>query len=963
VGTIQTLAFGALLKRCRRAAGLTQEALAARSGYSAVYIRMLERGARTPLPATVDLLAEALTLPEEQRAVWQAAARRPRDEVMGEAPLPVGGFLGARPAGPLVAREAELGQIIFALDASLAAAGRLVLLAGDPGVGKTRLAQEVALAASSHGCLVASGRCYEPEQTVAYYPFQEALATVYAAAPPAEREVLPHRWPEVVSLLPGRHEVPPVGPDTSARALSGGQLEQQQLFWAVTDFVRAVAEQRPVALLLDDLHWADSASLALLLHLARNTRSARVLLVGTYREAEAHLNRPLEGALRDLGREQLLERVAVGPLSQAGTAALLASSLGIGTGEVAPELATLLHERAEGNPFFTQELLQALIERGEISRRNGQWERRVFADVVVPESVRLVIGERVGRLSEPAQAVLREASVLGQTFTFADLASMSAHAEEELEAALEAGAAAGLVRETGLTGYSFAHVLIQQALYVALPARRKQRLHRAAGEALEALPVATRARRVAELAYHFARSDRQDKALSYLVQAAEQARRAAAHHEEAALLGQAIEVAERRDQREIVTELRVQCGRAFRTVAMWPEAVSALETALADLSPAHAEQRIQVLLDLAEVRHWLYDPPGIRRYASEALALAQQSGREDLAAHAMCRLALADSSEGDVRSAVQQYARAFRRAGLDHLASLVSGVEYSTLNLYWLAEYGTAVDRGRQAVDLARASGETTYTARALANLGLALTGTGRYDEALRTFDEARRFAREHRTDQWLARATAMCGGLHLEFFDYRGAQALAEEARAMGRSLGWPQAVASSGIDLLLNFARCREVGSTESLLPEVAEAAARAQWEHGWLWRLRLAEARAEIALARGDWEEAVRWADEAVAQSRLRARVKYEVAGLQTRGQALAALGRTRDALASLSRAVTLARPVGDPAMLLRAATALLAVEGDDALRAEARGAADRIVAALPEEELIQRFRAAEPVRQLG
>jgi tetratricopeptide (TPR) repeat protein len=208
-----------------------------------------------------------------------------------------------------------------------------------------------------------------------------------------------------------------------------------------------------------------------------------------------------------------------------------------------------------------------------------------------------------------------------------------------------------------------------------------------------------------------------------------------------------------------------------------------------------------------------------------------------------------------------------------------------------------------------------------------------------------------------------MCGGLHLEVFDFAGAEALAEEARMLGRSLNWPQAIVSGGIDLLLNFARRHEIGQTERLVPEVAEAAARAQGEHGWLWRLRLSQARAEIALARGDWEEALEHADAAVAQSRIRGRVKYQIAGLQTRAQALAALGRRRDAVVRLESAVALARPVGDPAMFLRAATTLLDIDGNDELLAEARAASDRIVASLSNEELTRRFKAAEPVRRLS
>jgi tetratricopeptide (TPR) repeat protein len=448
------------------------------------------------------------------------------------------------------------------------------------------------------------------------------------------------------------------------------------------------------------------------------------------------------------------------------------------------------------------------------------------------------------------------------------------------------------------------------------------------------------------------------------LKAAEHAQVASAYHEEAAFLRQAIEVAQHSHQQLAqVTELRVRRGRVLRTISLWPEADHELEAALVALAPKQIEPRIQALLDRAEVRHFLFDPPGIRRYAAEALTLAEQIGRDDLAAQAMCRLGLAESSEGEVRAAVRHYQQAFARASPAHVPTLVSGIEHAGLNLYWLGKYGAAIERSRQAIALARETRETTYMAIAQDSLGLALMGSARYDEALVVFAEAERFAQEHRTGQWLAATTAMRGGVHLEVFDYKGAEQIAESARAIAQSANWPPTSVSAGIDLLLNFARRHEIGRADALLPEVADAVASAQGHHGWLWRLRLAQARAEIALARGAQEEALQWAEDAIGQSRRSGRVKYQVAGLQMRGQALAALGQTRQARASLRRAVALAQATGDPAMFLRAAAPLLAIDGDDVLRAEARSAAVRISRALPNEEMIDRFKAAEPVRALG
>jgi tetratricopeptide (TPR) repeat protein len=283
-----------------------------------------------------------------------------------------------------------------------------------------------------------------------------------------------------------------------------------------------------------------------------------------------------------------------------------------------------------------------------------------------------------------------------------------------------------------------------------------------------------------------------------------------------------------------------------------------------------------------------------------------------------------------------------------------------SLSLYWLGRMDEAIQRGQEGVRAAREANHTTATMWSLPHLGLALAGQGRYEEAMRVFEDARRFGRAYGIDTLLARAISMSAGFHLDVWDLEGHQALAEEARDLAHSLGFAPPGVSAGIDLLLNFARQQVVGRAEPLLEEVAASVATAAGWHGWLWSLRLAQARAELALARGNAQDVLHWAGRAIEQSRARRRVKYEVLGLTTRAQALVALGRTKAAIADLRRAVAAARPVGDPALRLRPLAELLAPDGDDALAVEAGSAIQRIRATLPHIELRRRFETAEPVR---
>jgi tetratricopeptide (TPR) repeat protein len=412
----------------------------------------------------------------------------------------------------------------------------------------------------------------------------------------------------------------------------------------------------------------------------------------------------------------------------------------------------------------------------------------------------------------------------------------------------------------------------------------------------------------------------------------------------------------------VIPDLRAARGRAFASVALWADARQELEAALAGLATERRERRAEVLIDLSLVCNWSMDTVALRRHAGEALELAETVGRVDLATDAMFWLAWAAGSDGEVGSAIDQYRRALARSGALRISLAPSVLPLYSTTLCWAGQFGAAIESGREAVQVARAANDTDATILGLQVLGLALAGTGRYDEAMRVFEDARQFGGEHEIGPFLARAIAMSAGFHLDVFDFEGHAALAEEARDLARSVSFPPPLVSASIDLLLNFARRGEVGRADELAGEVASAVEKAAAWHGWLWRLRFTQARAEIALARGDEVGAIRLAGEAVAQSRGK-RAKYEALGLVSRAQALIALGRTKEAVADLREAVRVARPVGDPALLLRTATPLLAVDGNDPLAAEVLTAAKRIDAALPTEEMRQRFRAAEPVRRLG
>ena len=444
-----------------------------------------------------------------------------------------------------------------------------------------------------------------------------------------------------------------------------------------------------------------------------------------------------------------------------------------------------------------------------------------------------------------------------------------------------------------------------------------------------------------------------DRAIDYLTRAAERSSHAAAQRQAAGLLGQAIAIAEDANRPDLLGELHHKRGQALLEVCLWVEARPEFVAALAAAGSENLDQIVQLLLELSEVDFYLHDVSGQRQHVIEALAHAEAAQRGDLVVTAMVKLGDVETNIGNLEESVRLYERALAQGGDAHH---VLGRTY-----YWLGRYTDAVTHLQTAVDLRQ--GHAVNQIFPLQDLGLALVATGQYTEAVRVFEEAQQLSREHEVWPLLARSYANLAGFHLDVFDYAGNESLAEEARALARSADFVLVEVSAGLDLLFNFARRNEVRRAENLIAEVAETVEKARGSHGWLWRLRLAQARAELAYARGDGNETLRLAEIAIQNSRNAGRVKYQALALKTRAQALISLGSTPEALIDLRNALDVTSPTADPAMFLQTAATLLAVEGDDALAQKAYATAQRMSEALPNDEMRHIFEAAEPVQQIA
>jgi class 3 adenylate cyclase/DNA-binding SARP family transcriptional activator/tRNA A-37 threonylcarbamoyl transferase component Bud32 len=858
---------------------------------------------------------------------------------------------------PLVGRDQEL-TLLLGIWTRVAREARpqLITVLGEPGIGKSRLLAEFERRAQALGQItLLHGRCLPYGEALGYRALSMALHEAAGVMPEDDPKMARLKLGALVAsvietpavegeqVAIARHLALLSGLDT-AEDRSAVQVDEHILHASVRRFLEALARRRPLCVLIEDIHWADETLLNLLEFVAARAQGAPLLIVAQARPELLERRPTWGGGLRAFMSLQLE------PLDQdAGLALARALCHERGLPEAVIERVGRV---AGGNPLFVEELIATIAERPD--------------EMGIPSAIKALIAARLDRLRSEERQIIACASVFGRHCWLGGLAALGV--DGDVAEHLETLERHDLLRQQpqsrfrGDREYVFKHDLICDVAYEMLPRADRRRLHGQVADWIERTTGERADELLDLLAHHAVRAEQHERALGYLTRAAERARRAAAHREEAALLAQAIAIAERSRGGELIPELRARRGRAFASVALWADARRELETALAELGAPGQERRAEVLLDLALACSWSMDTPALRRHAGQALELAEAAGRADLAMDARFWLAWAAGSEGEVGSAVDQYQQVLARATALNVSPTPSVLPLYATTLCWAAQFDRATECAREAVQVARAANDTDATILGLQVQGLALAGTGRYDEAWRVFDEASRFGREFGIGPFLARSIAMSAGFHLDVFDFDGHTALAEEAREMARSVGFPPPLVSASIDLLLNLARRGEVARAEQLAGEVAGAVQKAVAWHGWLWRLRFSQAQAEIALARGAAEQAIVLAGEAFERSR-RTRAKYQVLALVTRAQALGKLGRTREAVGDLRLAVQLARPQADPALFLRSVAALLELDGDDQLVAEARATAGRILARLPTEEMRERFRAAEPVRLIG
>lgn len=502
-----------------------------------------------------------------------------------------------------VGRQAELGRLQAALAAVAGGQGGLVLVTGEAGVGKTAMVQRFAADARAGGMTVLWGACFEGDWWPPYAPWVEALGQLAAGLDDARlQHHLGAGASPLAQLLPQlRARLPAIPPP----AVLSPNEERYRLYEAVTQFLAGVADQHPIILILDDLHWADHDSLEVLRYVARFTGRCPLLLVGLYREPDAAAGRreTLPETLAALQREARPEYLALRGFALPEVAAYLGQ---VAAQELPQALVQTIHHQTAGNPFFIRELFRHLVEETKIERRAGRWTTDFsLNELGIPPAVRQVVTRRLTRLTPATNTLLRVAAAFTGGFAFYLLPLLTGLTEETLLDSLDEALQAGLIQALGgqPPRYDFAHALVRHTLYDSLNPDRRARLHRRIAQALAQLSPEQPAANpeVAFQYYASAALPGAEQGIPFCLAAAAGAGAAYAHEQAVAFLRMARDLAGA-SPLPLRAEIAVKLVVAEASALLLAEAQASSETALALLLQAQAEPETVILFLTAAAR-------------------------------------------------------------------------------------------------------------------------------------------------------------------------------------------------------------------------------------------------------------------------------------------------------------------------------------------------------------------------
>lgn len=752
----RTHSFGYWLRRRRKALDLTQEELADSVSCSRAAIRKIEADERRPSRRLAERLAERLGIPAAERGVFVEAARalRPAERLPLEAqPLDLGAAAPHSPEAdlgfPLVGRSNELGQLVGLLARVTSGEGHTVLIEGEPGIGKSRLLQEIAGYAATRGIRTLRTNCYEIERGMPYQPVIDLVTQAVGRSSNASLRKMPAiAAAEIAALVPSVAErfanLPALSTDFP-------ELRQARLFQAIARLFDTLGGERQLLVSVDDIHWVDDASRQFLHYLACRISDRPLLLVFTYRGEEVDSDESLAGFVQSLRREPHTRHFPLARLTLADAVALLQQS-----GEQrlrTAGLAAWLHRESEGNPLFMTSLLHSLSEQDALpaaARERGAEDAAGGAHLL-PQALRDSVRARISRLPREVRGKLEIAAVLGRRFDFELLHAVAQEPQAVLLQAIEFLVRRQLLREEEEAGvYDFSHDKVREVVYLDIGVTRRMLLHRAVAEALERHPVLEVHERTAGLAEHYERGQVWSRAIHSMVQAAEQSQRLFAMREALGWFDRAVALAEAHPEamdQQSQLALIERRGAARAQAGQTAGAVADFERVIRIARSRGAREHLRDLLielGMAYRRADAYEQA--TACLDEALAASRAMGDERHAADTLYHLGTVAWSNGRNHRAIQFHQEAVEICERLRLTDLVAVQAFHGRGEahFANAEPAAAIDCFTRSLEYARAIGDRSYESENLMMIGWAsigIMGLADYRRALEYFDSALQIA------------------------------------------------------------------------------------------------------------------------------------------------------------------------------------------------------------------------------
>jgi tetratricopeptide (TPR) repeat protein len=873
---------------------------------------------RPELPAGWDsILMRTLAKDRDRRYQSAADLFSALEGLRGSAPL-AAPRIEEREPDPVFGREKELGKLEELLSSAMRGSGRVAMVSGEPGIGKTALTRMFVYRARKKNAdlVLARGACVEQYgASEAYLPFLDALGSLLQS-PGRER---------VVALL-RRHaptwclQFPAVfSSETMDRILHEATgATKDRMLRELGDALSALTAEAPVLLLLEDMHWTDPASVDMLRHLAERAHGQRLLLVITARPEDIERNNPtLKKCYTEMHARGVCEELALQVLGVGDVQAYLDANFA--PNEFPAGLAPVIHGKSEGHPLFATGAIQILAERGNIARTNGAWKLNQPLEQMeldVPVTVRSMIEKKVGLLTDAQRQALQYASIEGEVFTSTVLAALLEADELDLEERLDVlGKLHRLIHVEGeeelpdgsvATVYRFTHALYQNFIYDQLLSKRRILLHRRAGETLERLYAGQHARIAGALATHFERGRDFVKAIAFLIQAGDTALSRYANAEAVSLFSRGLELVvklpegRQAEQRTMLLRKRAFARMALGLLKEAGDDYRAMREVCRTAGDTEGECR--ALIGICLVANQSRDVDTMAQYCPQARALAERMGNQALLAEANTTLATYHVALGDFAEAEAAYARAIPVArSLKHRPALVFGLTFRGVMLFWQSEYATAEPIQVEACHLAAEVRDGAILPLALYFLGLTLANRGRISEAMASMQEGLDMAGRNNNTLALSRIPNGIGWVARETGDLRTAIAFNEGNVEVARRTRAAEAEANALLNLVYDYLLAGEPGKCEHVLECILPLQERERWNRHRFYGIRHNAAQAEYWLARRKLDRAGEYARTLLANAEQNGAPKYIAIARRLLGEIAAVNGDATAAEEELTRSL--------------------------------------------------------------